>query len=153
MNRQALLDRLQAVEREHRVAALSVEGLRAEAGRNPTRLQMESLTLADVGACRDNLGATYLVRLFAEFEVPLRLYWRDVRHRRKTWQTIGAEDLVERVGSYLRVSDELRLRVQEVRELRNTVVHRASAVRPTEIALRQCLSFLGRFLSHFPLKW
>ncbi|MBM4032426.1 MAG: hypothetical protein FJ291_11645 [Planctomycetes bacterium] len=153
MNRQALLDRLQAAEREHRVAALSVEDLRAKAGKDPTRLQKESLTLADVGACHDNLEATYLVRLFAEFETPLRLYWRDVRRRRKTWQTIGAEDLIERVGTYLRVSDELRFRVQEVRQLRNAIVHRASALHPTEIALRQCSSFLGHFLSHFPPRW
>ncbi len=46
MNRQVHLDRLEAIETEHRVAALSVEALRARARADPTRLQKERLTLA-----------------------------------------------------------------------------------------------------------
>jgi len=153
MNRQALLGRLEAVAKEHRVAALSVAGLRAEASRDPTILKADRLTVTDVDVCRDNLEATYLVRLFAEFEAPLRLYWRDVRKRRKTWQTIGAQDLIESVGAYLRVSDALRQRVQRIRELRNALVHRGGAAHLTEIALRLCCLSLCHFLSRLPLQW
>ena len=74
MNRQVHLDRLEAIETEHRVAALSVEALRTRVRADPARLQRERLTFADVDACFGNLEATYLIRLFAEFEVPLRLY-------------------------------------------------------------------------------
>lgn len=153
MNRPAHLDRLAAIEVEYRFAALSVNDLRARVRADPTRLRRERLTLTDVDACSGNLEATYVIRLFAEFEVPLRLYWRDVRRRRRTWQTIGAQDLIERAATYLRVPDQVRREAQEVREFRNSLVHRAAAHPASPLPLRHCYSCLRHFLSRLPVWW
>jgi len=65
----------------------------------------------DVRDCHDDLEVTYLVRLFAEFEVTLRGYWeKEVRDTRP-----NVYDLLESLGGRLFV--------------RNDVVRRAHAVK------------------------
>lgn len=152
MSRQHFLQRLRAVENESRLAAVAVASLREAVSREPGLLKKEELTLADLTACQEHLEPTYIIRLFAEFETSLRLYWRHVRKRR-TWNTIRAEALIGRVAAYQHVPENVLGGVQEVRELRNALVHRAEP--PAEVALPmgQCSSRLRHFLSYLPLSW
>ena len=152
MNRQDFLARVAAVESEYRIALLSVENLRAVASKDPAILRKARLTMAGLEACQQNLEPTYVVRLFAEFETPLRLYWRDAR-KRKSWNTIGAEALIEGVASYRRVPADVLRETQKVREFRNTLVHRSGREGVAALTLRQCRSSLCRFLSFLPLRW
>jgi len=92
------------------------------------------------------------VRLFAEFEAALRLYWRDNR-RRRTWNTIGAEALIQSVGAYREIPAPVVASAQEAREFRNHLVHQAETTEAAAISLRECRSRLCRFLSSLPLRW
>ena len=152
MNRQRFLDRLAATERERRVAAFAAEDLHDAVRFDPTILKRHDLTPGDLRACQDHLDPTYLIRLFAEFESPLRLYWRDARKRR-TWQTIRIGVLIDRVAAYQHVPDSVVDAVHEVREWRNALVHRATVARSSALVCRECRSRLCRFLSYLPYRW
>jgi hypothetical protein len=148
------IERLDAVHREYLIAQLAVERLRLVVAQDPSVLQKEKGRLggADLRACRRNLQHTYIIRLFAEFEAALRTYWRDVRKRR-TWNTIPTEVLIQSVAAYRGVPGSDLGRVQEVRRLRNNLVHLAAERGVAVLMLDECLSRLGAFLSFLPLRW
>jgi hypothetical protein len=152
MNRHQPIERLQGVEYEFRAASLAAERLRVATRNDPTILGNEGLRPAHLEACLRNLHPTYVVRLFAEFEAALRLYWRDNR-RRKTWNTIGAEALIQSVGAYRQIPAPIVASAQEVREFRNGLLHQAEARRVSLIPLQDCRSRLCRYLSFLPVRW
>lgn len=152
MKKQRFLDRLASVKNECGAATLGVERLRQDAAHDPTILEGQDFESDDLLPCLRNLESTYLVRLFAEFEACLRLYWREVR-RRPTWKTIGAEVLIQSVAAYEGVPDEFVDAVQAVREFRNALVHQPEARETRPLALAECRTRLGRFLSYLPARW
>ncbi len=152
MSRQRPTEQLHGVEREFLAAALATGRLRAAARNDPTILASAQLRPAHLEACARNLQPTYVVRLFAEYEAALRLYWRGSR-RRKTWNTIGAEALIQSVGAYRDIPAPVVAAAQEVREFRNGLLHQAGPGRVSAIPLRDCRSRLCRFLSFLPLRW
>ena len=152
MNRQVFFRRIRAGEREYRIASLAVTRLQAAVALEQTALKNEGLSIADLSACRENLEATYLIRLFAEFETPLRLYWRDVRGRR-TWNTIAARTLIDRVAAYQHVPADVVTAAHRVREFRNALVHTPTAEAAEKLTYAECRSALCRFLSFLPHHW
>lgn len=153
MNRQSFFRRVQATENELAVARLAVAHLQLTASADPSRLRSEGVSIADLRACRDHLEATYVIRLFAEFEAPLCLYWRDVRRRRKTWNTIRARILMERVATYQHVPVDVLWSAQSVREFRNALVHGPGTAASGALTFGQCRSALCHFLSFLPVGW
>ena len=152
MNRQQAIERLLAAWREQRAAALAVRYFQAASVSDLRSLDEEELERGDLKACQRNLATTYVIRLFAEFEECLRLYWRHGR-RRKSWNTVGAEALIQSIGAYRDVPPGFIADAQEVRRLRNNLVHAPGGGRASGLSLDKCRSRLVRFLSYLPLSW
>ena len=72
------IDALKAVERESRVVRIAVDRLAVEAARDSIILG-RALRVRDIGNASRRMEGTYVVRLFAEFETGLRLFWATTR--------------------------------------------------------------------------
>ncbi len=81
IKRQWRIERIVAVQREYCVALAAVGLLESELRQNPSFGEGAGWSMADARALGDNLEATYLIRLYAEFEVGLRDYWRNYLKR------------------------------------------------------------------------
>ena len=88
MKRQYRLDRLRAIEREYKVAQIADRVLRQALPGDPALLFGERLKPADARTFSENLAATYLLRLFAEFEAGLRDLWHNGDRRRGNPQDV-----------------------------------------------------------------
>src|SRR5437879_1626293 len=90
-------ERIKRVERDFLVMRLAADRLLVDAKRDPTVLRQparphDQLSPRDVGHASDGLEGTYVIRLFAEFETALRLYWPTSRSTAPPRQT---HDLIE----------------------------------------------------------
>lgn len=100
----------------------------------------------DVRDCHDDLEATYLIRLFAEFEITLRDYWeRKVRQTKPT-----AKYLLESLGGRLFIQYDTLQRAHAVREYRNSIVHGGNAV---SVTLSEARSYLCAYMSNLPRQY
>ena len=147
MRRFEWLNRLKAVEREFefvRFAIEQTERLLGEADSDlPTHLSQD-----DARSAKRRLAATYLVRIFAEFEAALRDYWRSVRD--KTTQR-PVSTLIESLARYCAVSEAIYLDANDVRERRNRIVHDGEL--PTAVDIGLVRGQLCVFLSHLLRGW
>lgn len=75
-----------------------------------------ALRVRDVRRAVQRLEGTYLIRLFAEFETGLRLYWATAR---RTEPPARTRDLLEGLAATRRISHDARENAQTVREYRN----------------------------------
>lgn len=113
----------------------------------PSDRELDAIRPAHLVRALRNLEATYIVRLFAEFEAVLRDYWA----ARRPGRTVRAEVLVQRIGDLENMPADWVADTHEVRDQRNDIVHH----RVTHIAhsFSQCRSWLARFLSMLPQRW
>jgi hypothetical protein len=138
--------RIKEVEREHSAIRLATDRLLGEAQRDPTVLE-GSLRTRDIVHASERLDGTYIIRLFAEFETGLRLFWAT---RRNTEPPV--RDLVNGVAALCVIPDDDRDSAHAVREYRNTLVHeREDQTEP--ISLADARSHLCRFFSFLPMNW
>jgi hypothetical protein len=147
MKREALFNRIRDAEGEFRVATIAVAALKDQLYRNPSALQQAGLSPSNIADCFGNLEATYIVRIFAEFEAALRTYWRQVRgpsYRPR----IHVRDLIDKVAGRHNASITWLDHAHKVRECRNKLVHE-QPVGPV-LTLAECRSHLCRFLSLLP---
>lgn len=142
------LRRVKAVEREHAATQLAMERLSISAERDPTILA-GGLTARDLGHAMRNLEATYLIRLFAQFETGLRLFWLSAKGADPPART---RDLLDGVAATRRIPHDQLRTAQLVREYRNTLVHEREE-RTQPIGIAQARSYLCRFLSFLPPNW
>ena len=98
--------------------------------------------------CRINLEATFLLRLFAEFEGVLRHYWQHGL-RRRTEPNVSV--LIARVASARGMPASHRRGADQVREYRNDLVHEQRL--GVQLTFARCRSHIGRFLSWLPAEW
>jgi len=147
MNRQAVFNRVRGAEDEFRVARIAVAALKHQLSRNPSALRQDGLSPASVADCLGNLEATYIVRLFAEFEAGLRTYWSQVRGRSYR-PRIHVRDLIDKVAGRHNAPSTWLDYAHQVRECRNKIVHE-QPVGPT-LTLTACRSYLCTFLSLLP---
>ena len=75
--RQERLERIKAVEREHRVAKAALRLLQRAVQEDPGLLRGERLRPADAQNANEHLEARYLISLFAEFEAGVRDVWEN----------------------------------------------------------------------------
>jgi hypothetical protein len=147
--RQQRLERLNAVEREHSAAELADEYLGVGIKADPARLAARGLSPKDARNFSDNVEATYLIRLFAEFESALRDVWANGYNR--TTEP-PSRVLIDSVGARCNVSDADIEAVHRVREYRNLLVHEGDD--GTEaVEFETAKGDLGRFLARLPLDW
>ncbi len=143
------LERMKSLEREFRVAQVAMEILDQALRVDASVLTSRQLSPADAVNVIENLEATYLLRLFAEFEAGLRDVWENAYTRPTTPRMT---DLVEATAAYGDVPDDIKDSTHEVRRFRNSLVHEGSeeAVAVSFETARKCLC---TFFSRVPLDW
>jgi hypothetical protein len=139
------LVRIKEVERRHAAVRLATSRLLEAGRRDPTILQ-GSVEYRDVIEAEKDLEGTYLVRLFAEFETGLRLFWDTVRDTNPR-----TRDLLEGIAAMRYIPDEQRNDAHAVREYRNSLVHEREEVEPIPIA--EARRYLCRYFSFLPYEW
>jgi hypothetical protein len=138
--------RIKAVEREYLAMRQAADAFRESVQRDATILQSH-LRPRDIVAASDNLEATYLVRLFAEFESGARQYWNTVRDT-----SPPTEHLMDALADRCRIPDLQRDQAHAVRSFRNALVHERED-ELAEIPIANARGCLCRFFSFLPLQW
>lgn len=145
--RQQRIERICNVEREY-LAARSAFGLLADSVRsNPSFGDTCGWSARDADSSSANLEATYLIRLFAEFESGLRDIWRI--YYKKNRRT-PMESLLQLMARQ-RVPQECVDEAQEARVFRNSLVHEDSDEAVVELSLKEVKSRLCRYFSYQPM--
>lgn len=115
---------------------------------DPTRIPPTgNFRMRDIRACHGDLERTYLVRMFAVFEVLLREFWQRVARKRSH---PPVNRLMDRIALRCHVPIENIARAHSVREFRNALVHGGSG---ESVTLGDARSYLCRFLSNLPREW
>jgi hypothetical protein len=142
------LRRIKAIEREHAATRLAIDRLLAEARHAPTILTGD-LKLHDIRIASEHLEGTYIIRLFAEFEARLRLFWPTARGTDPPGRT---RDLIDGVAATRRIPNGERTNAHAGREYRNVLVHvREEEVDPIPIAAAR--GHVCRFFAFLPPTW
>jgi hypothetical protein len=150
-NRFERIDRLKAVEREFHVVSDAIDRLRVAVVDGHVALP-GGTSVRDLNAARRQLEATFLIRLWAEFETAVRSYYDSLTDN----PHIRAIDLVNTVAASRRgraVAAAVRVEVHEVREYRNSLLHDRDELAPPVAlsdARRRLNSYLGAGL---PEQW
>lgn len=134
--------RLLAVERECDAALVAIDLLTDRLRADPSFL-LPKLKARDAASLLDNAEATFLIRLFAEFEAGLRDVWYDVLHKSTR---PNMEVLIDRIAARNGIAGPVLDRVHEVRLYRNALVHTGSGLM-ARIDLKDARGRLCRFLS------
>src|SRR5262249_2451569 len=135
--------------REYLVATVAARGLDERFRADPSVLVAERLEIADYRDFRDYLEATYLIRLFAEFEAGLREAW-EFPFGRTTVPRV--RDLIDSLHAQCSIPRDGRACGHEVRIYRNALFKEGSGDVPP-IGLREACSWLCRFFSRLPHGW
>src|SRR5947207_2118597 len=123
------LRRIKSIEREHASTRLAVDRLLEEAYRDPTILTGD-LKLHDIIIASEHLEATYIIRLFAEYETGLRLFWKTIRDTEPV-----TLDLLNGIAARRGIPHNRVASAHAVRVYRNSLVHeRGEEVVPISIA-------------------
>jgi hypothetical protein len=101
----------------------------------------------DVRDCHNDLERTYLIRMFAVFEVTLREFWMHVVGRRSHPPVTRVMD---GIAARCRMPVGYLTLAHTVREFRNTLVHGGGG---RSVTLDEARSHLCRFLSSLPREW
>lgn len=139
-------ERIKAVERQHVAAQLATARLLDAGKRDPTILK-GGVTYRDVLDASHALEGTYIIRLFAEFETGLRLFWDSVRDSNPR-----TRDLLEGIAAMRSIPEEQRDNAHLVREYRNSLVHEREE-EGEAIPIATARGYLCRFFSYLPPKW
>ncbi len=132
----------QAADRFTQMALDDPNILRTTSNILPTRLEH-----FDIAEASRNLEATYVIRLFAEFESGARQFWHTLKS-----STPRAADLIGGLCARRRIPDTHRLNANSVREYRNALVHeREEVLQPLPIATAR--NYLCHFFSFLPEEW
>lgn len=102
----------------------------------------------DLLACRATLDDTYIVRLFALFEVALRNYWKYALNKTSHPK---AMHLLDSIAPRLYMRTDVLSNAHKVREYRNSIVHEAPAF--AMLTIGEARKHLCVYLSNFPRAW
>jgi hypothetical protein len=147
-DRSEWIERIKEVEWEHAALRIAIDRLLIVARSNPADFQGD-VTLAIIKKASERLDGTYLIRLFAEFETGLRLYWSTARSTDPPSRT---RDLLNGIASTCRISPPRISNAQAVREYRNALVHERDEDM-TPIPLAEARQHLCRYFSFLPPSW
>ena len=138
--------RIKAVEREY--VAMHQAAVRFQhAALNDPGILEENLKNGEILAASRNLEATYIIRLFAEFESGARQYWSTVRPTNPP-----VADLIIGLAARRRIPETQQGNAHKVREYRNGLVHeREEETEPVPISTAR--GHLCHFFSFLPEVW
>ena len=140
--------RIRSVEVEYLAADFALGRLLIEGVVDPSRFP-EQVSIRSARLASDHLAGTYSIRLFAEFETALRLFWATMRATTPPGRT---RDLLDGVAATCRVQAERLANAHSVREYRNSLVHEREAV-VLPIPVGEARGHLCKFLSYLPPDW
>jgi len=141
------LQRIRGVEREYSATRLAVDRLVATIQHDATILG--ELRVRDIRHTSERLEGTFVIRLFAEFETGLRLFWPTARGTDPPSRT---RDLLDGLAATRRIPHNVLARVHAVREYRNSLVHEREE--PTvPIPIAESRSHLCQYFSRLPPEW
>lgn len=143
------IERMRAVEREFDVAVMAGDALDEALQHNTALLTTAGLHLADFKSLRATLEATFIIRLFAEFETGIRDYWNKGLHRSPRARI---RDIVESLASRRRILDAIKINVHAVRRYRNRLVHEEDADADL-VSIEEARGSLCRFFGYLPGDW
>src|SRR5262249_35993026 len=103
----------------------------------------------DIIIASERLESTYVIRLFAEFEAGLRLFWPTARG---TDSPGRMRDLIDGVAATRRGPNAERKNPHAVREYRNALVHLREA-EADPISIAEARGHVCRFFSFLPPTW
>lgn len=140
------LNRMIAVHQEFQVARVAADLLAEELRANPSFLNRWELRSRVARDLAENLEATYLIRLFAEFEASLRDAWgRALRQATEP----PMRDLLDAIAARCVVPGNWLGAAHRVRRYRNALVHQ-DAGEAEPVGIGQAREDLARFLSKLP---
>ena len=138
--------RIKAVEREYLVMLQAAARFRGAASEDPTIIK-GNFRQSEIALASENLGGTYLIRLFAEFETGARQFWTT------RWITEPkTTGLIDGLAARCRIPDRQRDNAHQVREYRNALVHERED-QPDAVLMGEARSYLCHFFSYFPPRW
>ena len=143
--------RLKEVQEEFDASTFAVAYAIRSCERDPTILggRRQRVRPAQLRRCINNLGVTYVVRQFAEFEAILRDYLAAARHGRRGRTSM--ETLMDRIAAIRTIRADVRMAAHAVRNYRNGLLHNRA---PVEVlTFDQCKTRLTHFLSFLPPRW
>lgn len=140
--------RIKAVEREYFSVRIAMDWLLETARRDPGVLR-DRVDPRDVNRASEELEGTYLIRMFAEFETGLRLYWET------SWGTHPpTQDLLDGMAARRNIPDDPhRKEAHAVRRYRNSLVHEREDEDVEPIPISTARGHLCRFFSFLPFQW
>jgi len=144
----AYIRRIRAVEDKHAAARFALDRLVGSSIIDPSLLPSE-VKITDIRLASDHLSGTYLIRLFAEFETALRIFWATAR---ATVPPARTRDLLDGVASNRRIQGPALVNAHAVREYRNSLVHEREVAIPP-IPLAEARGHLCKFLGFLPRDW
>ena len=149
IQRQVRLERIRAVAREFLAAVAALRLLEKKLVADPSWGTAEGWERHDVERLSRNLEATYLIRLFAEFEAGLRDYWE-----RSMGRTTSPpmKHLMVSIAAHRTIPQDWLDDADDVRKERNKYVH-LTWEEETDLRLSEATSRVCRFLSRLPLNW
>jgi hypothetical protein len=138
--------RIKGVEREYVVMRQAANHFRQAALSDPTILQ-EGVQPREIILASRSLEGTYVIRLFAEFEIGVRQYWS------ANWDTDPKTvDLLNGLAARCGIHDSLRDNAHLVRDYRNALVHERED-QPEAVPIAVSRGYLCRFFSFLPPQW
>jgi hypothetical protein len=147
--RQQRIERIRGIEAEFLAASTAVRLLARQLQTEPGLAASEGWRARDARNLKDNLEATYLIRLYAEFESGLRDAWANWL-RRDTHPPM--RDLLVAIANQ-RIAQDWLDAADEVRQYRNVLVHEGDVTQVTLVPLPEARGRLCRFLSGLPVTW
>jgi len=144
----AWLQRIKNVEAEYSAANLAAIHFLKTIIQDPTILK-KLVTSRDVKTMALQLEGTYVVRLFAEFETGLRLFWPTARTKEPPNRVAH---MLDGIAATRRIPSKILEHAHRVREYRNALIHeREEPVDP--IPIGESRGHLCRFFSYLPPRW
>jgi hypothetical protein len=150
IKRQERIERMERIIREYRAAVSAVELLAQQLRANPNWGNEAGWRNRDARSLNENLEATYLIRLYAEFESGLRDLWRNC-FRKASHPSM--QILMSRVASRQYVPQDWLDEADAVRRYRNTLVHEDNDEEDEQLPFYEAKSRLSRFFSRLPEDW
>jgi hypothetical protein len=138
--------RIRSIENDHSSMSLALDRLLQEARRDPSILRGD-LSVQDIVSASGRLQETCLIRLFAEFETGLRLYWATIRDSEPPTQ-----HLLDGIAARRGIMTEILAGAHGVREYRNSLVH-GSDEEVAAVSIAEARGSLCRFFAFLPPTW
>jgi hypothetical protein len=146
--RDAWLGSIKSVEREYQATRFAVDRVLGQVKQDPSLLTGD-VRVREIERAVLFLEGTYTIRLFAEFESGLRLFFGSARKRRPPSKT---EDLLNSVAARQGIPHERLRNAHTVREYRNDLIHhRQRQAGPLPIA--EARGYLCGYFSFLPRHW